>query len=99
MMPYHISLTRAIEMYLVSREEKTMNTLFITGASSGIGRETARYFARHGWRVIATMRNPQKAGELADMSNIETLRCESGGHDSRRNQHQLSNTCQHSGRV
>ena len=47
-----------------------MNTLFITGASSGIGRETARYFARHGWRVIATMRNPQKAGELADMSNV-----------------------------
>ncbi len=38
---------------------------FIPGASSGIGRETTRYFAEHGWRVIATMRNPQKAGGLS----------------------------------
>ena len=44
-----------------------MKTIFITGASSGIGRETTKYFANHGWRVIATMRNPQKAGELADL--------------------------------
>ena len=47
-----------------------MKTIFITGASSGIGRETTKYFANHGWRVIATMRNPQKAGELADLPNV-----------------------------
>ena len=47
-----------------------MKTIFITGASSGIGRETTRYFANHGWRVIATMRNPQKAGELADLPGV-----------------------------
>lgn len=68
-MPYHIPLIRTINFYH-SREEKTMNTLFITGASSGIGLETAKYFADHGWRVIATMRNPQKAGELADLPNV-----------------------------
>jgi len=35
-------------------------TVFITGASSGIGLESARYFASKGWNVVATMRNPEK---------------------------------------
>jgi NAD(P)-dependent dehydrogenase (short-subunit alcohol dehydrogenase family) len=35
-----------------------MPVVLITGCSSGIGRETARRFARRGWRVFATMRNP-----------------------------------------
>lgn len=47
-----------------------MKTIFITGASSGIGRETARYFAAHGWRVIATMRNTGKAGDLNALPDI-----------------------------
>ena len=49
-----------------------MKTIFITGASSGIGRETAIYFSRRGWRVIATMRNLQKAG---DLSALPTWSC------------------------
>jgi NAD(P)-dependent dehydrogenase (short-subunit alcohol dehydrogenase family) len=36
-----------------------MNTVLITGASSGYGLETARYFHNQGWRVVATMRRPQ----------------------------------------
>lgn len=36
-----------------------MKTVLITGASSGYGLETARYFHDQGWRVIATMRRPQ----------------------------------------
>ena len=35
-------------------------TVFITGASSGIGLETALYFFEQRWNVIATMRNPEK---------------------------------------
>lgn len=35
-----------------------MNTVFITGCSSGFGLETARYFLDHDWKVIATMRKP-----------------------------------------
>ena len=50
-----------------------MKTIFITGASSGIGRETAIYFSRRGWRVIATMRNLQKAGDLSALPNVVLL--------------------------
>ena len=36
-----------------------MNTVLITGSSSGYGLETARYFHSQGWSVIATMRTPR----------------------------------------
>lgn len=35
-----------------------MQTILITGCSSGYGLETARYFLANGWNVIATMRRP-----------------------------------------
>ena len=37
-----------------------MNTIFITGCSSGFGLETARYFLDRDWTVIATMRTPRE---------------------------------------
>ena len=37
-----------------------MQTIMITGCSSGFGLETARYFLEQGWKVIATMRAPQE---------------------------------------
>jgi NAD(P)-dependent dehydrogenase (short-subunit alcohol dehydrogenase family) len=37
-----------------------MNTVLITGCSSGYGLETARYFHEQGWNVIATMRTPRE---------------------------------------
>jgi len=37
-----------------------MNTILITGCSSGFGLETARYFLGRGWTVIATMRTPRE---------------------------------------
>ena len=40
-------------------------TILITGASSGIGRATARLFQTRGWNVIATMRHPGKETELS----------------------------------
>lgn len=41
-----------------------MPTILITGASRGIGFETARQYAGDGWRVIATCRNPENADAL-----------------------------------
>lgn len=35
-----------------------MNTVMITGCSSGFGLETARHFLDQGWSVVATMRKP-----------------------------------------
>ncbi len=37
-----------------------MNTILITGCSSGFGLETARYFLDRDWTVIATMRTPRE---------------------------------------
>ena len=37
-----------------------MNTILITGCSSGYGLETARHFLARQWNVIATMRNPRE---------------------------------------
>ena len=36
-----------------------MNTVLITGCSSGYGLETARHFHAQGWNVVATMRVPR----------------------------------------
>lgn len=38
-----------------------MNTVMITGCSSGFGLETARHFLNKGWSVVATMRKPDPA--------------------------------------
>jgi len=40
--------------------ENEVKVVFITGASTGIGLETARYFFARKWHVIATMRHPEK---------------------------------------
>jgi NAD(P)-dependent dehydrogenase (short-subunit alcohol dehydrogenase family) len=48
-------------------------TIFITGASSGLGRATALLFADRGWRVIATMRKPQDGADLARREGITVL--------------------------
>lgn len=49
------------------------NTIFITGASSGLGKKTALLFAKKGWDVIATMRNPGAEQELSQVTNIRLL--------------------------
>jgi len=48
-------------------------TIFITGASTGIGKATAKLFANKGWKVIATMRKPEAEEELKGLNNIKLL--------------------------
>lgn len=45
-------------------------TILITGASSGIGKDAVKYFQLKGWNVIATMRNPEKETELTRLQNV-----------------------------
>jgi NAD(P)-dependent dehydrogenase (short-subunit alcohol dehydrogenase family) len=49
------------------------NTILITGASTGIGRSTAQLFQQKGWNVVATMRSPEKAADLARLPNVLCL--------------------------
>ncbi len=67
-----------------------MQTVLITGCSSGFGLETARYFLDRGWAVIATMRQPREdvlprsdrlrvlALDVTDPASIERAVAESG---------------------
>ncbi len=58
-------------------------TIVITGASSGIGKATAIYFAQKGWNVAATMRKTDNIKEFApypsivsfqlDVTNVESI--------------------------
>lgn len=48
-------------------------TIFITGASAGLGKATAKLFQAKGWNVIATMRNPEKETELTALENVTLL--------------------------
>lgn len=45
-------------------------TVFITGSSSGFGKESAKLFQQKGWNVIATMRSPEKEEELNILENV-----------------------------
>ncbi len=50
-----------------------MKSVIITGANRGIGLNTATAFARAGYQVFATMRNPDKAIELKKRISEESL--------------------------
>ena len=48
-------------------------TIFITGASAGLGKATAKLFAAKGWHVIATMRKPENETDLTQLDNVRLL--------------------------
>jgi NAD(P)-dependent dehydrogenase (short-subunit alcohol dehydrogenase family) len=55
----------------MSKQEQ--KTIFITGSSSGLGRATAKLFASRGWKVIASMRNPDNEKELGRIPGISLV--------------------------
>jgi len=46
-------------------------TILVTGASSGIGKATVKYFAERNWNVAATMRKPENETELHKLPNVK----------------------------
>src|SRR5712672_2385421 len=52
---------------------QNQKTIFITGSSSGLGRATAKLFSSKGWKVTATMRNPDNERELDKLAGVVLL--------------------------
>ena len=48
--------------------------ILVTGASSGIGKETVKLFQSKNWKVAATMRSPEKSQDLQKIADVETFR-------------------------
>lgn len=52
----------------------SIQTVFITGCSSGIGLASAKLFHKKGWNVIATLRSPASAPQdLKDLAGERLL--------------------------
>jgi len=56
----------------IKHKLKMKQTVFITGASSGFGRETVKLFHQKGWNVVATMRSPD--GAFSDLDGVLVTR-------------------------
>ncbi len=59
-----------------------MNTVLITGASTGIGYECAKIFLMYGWNVVATMRNPENAPDTLKQENVLITKMDVTDNDS-----------------
>src|SRR6185503_15220829 len=56
--------------------------VLITGASTGIGNETAKLFQAKNWKVAATMRSPEKAEDLKNIVDVECIKLDVTDADS-----------------
>lgn len=64
----------SMELQFDTKGPTMTQTIFITGASSGIGKATASYFNDRGWNVVATMRDPAQGAALSDLLGVLVTR-------------------------
>ena len=64
------------KMVFPSTRTNMSPTIFITGASSGIGLATARHFQQAGWNVAATMRSPERETSLTGLERVLVTRAD-----------------------
>jgi NAD(P)-dependent dehydrogenase (short-subunit alcohol dehydrogenase family) len=53
-------------------QETMVKSIFVTGASRGLGLEWVRQYAQAGWRVYATCRRPEEATELKALAERQS---------------------------
>ncbi|MBW2220197.1 MAG: SDR family NAD(P)-dependent oxidoreductase, partial [Deltaproteobacteria bacterium] len=82
--PYYIAGILILSGFFIIRKfnkgSKTKKTVLITGCSSGIGKETAKFFQKKGWNVAATMRTPEK--DLIHLENVKIFQLDVLDNDS-----------------
>jgi NAD(P)-dependent dehydrogenase (short-subunit alcohol dehydrogenase family) len=71
---------RLCRSFVLSKMTQMKQTVFITGASSGFGRETVTFFHAKGWNVVATMRSPDTS--FAALDGVLVTRCDVTDKDS-----------------
>ena len=50
-----------------------MNSILITGVSTGLGNHAANYFLERGWQVFGSVRNAEDASNLAHNKHFHKL--------------------------
>ena len=72
-MPEHKQEGHVTSRQATAHQAASGKAIFITGSSSGLGRAAAKLFAKKGWKVIATMRSPEKEIELASIPGMTLM--------------------------
>jgi NAD(P)-dependent dehydrogenase (short-subunit alcohol dehydrogenase family) len=72
---------------------------FITGCSTGFGRELAKYLLENGYRVVVTARNAEKVQDLVEINSENAVSFNLDVTDKAQVQHVVAKAQEHFGRI